>query len=139
MSSDVKPNKSNATPNTDEAFLQFRQHLGNALAFLLAENSRISATEVTLERSLKDALFEIDSGRSADDIDYQSITSAEDGRALSYGIMPKKGTRGKLQRVQNLRVILFGGVIPDAEGKPTTMEGAFDIIEGLDAPGTSPK
>jgi len=108
-----------------------RGSISQALSMMQQLNARDLANGVTLESSIEDAIYEIDS--EPDFVDpyldaAYGLAEAEAGQALTFGILQTPRRIGRLQRVRDLKVTLFGGnvrVVSD-EGVVST-----DSIGGL--------
>ena len=109
-----------------------RGTISQALSMLQQLNARDLANGVTLETSIEDALYEIDSEPDFVDPYLDSAyglaeAEAEEG-AFTFGILQTHRRIGRLQRVRDLKVALFGGnvrVVSD-EGVVST-----DSVGGL--------
>lgn len=110
-----------------------RGSISQALSMMQQLNARDLANGVTLETSIEDAIYEIDSEPDFVDPYLDAAyglaeAEAEAGQALTFGILQTPRRIGRLQRVRDLKVTLFGGnvrVVSD-EGVVST-----DSIGGL--------
>lgn len=117
-----------ADTRTDEAISMALLALGDMLTFLMAENSKSSVQSVDLKQSLLDAILELDNSNHSSVLSIETPTEAEDKKAFSSGILPSLQRTGKLQRIQKLRLSLFGGAFKDDKGKVITIPGIFDEL-----------
>jgi hypothetical protein len=118
--------------STDEALAAMQKVLGDALSYLMAENAKNSVQAVTFKRSLLDAIFELDTSNHSADLSFETMRSSDAGSAFSGGILPSLQKMGKLQKIQLLRLVLFGGQFKKEDGEVQDIMGAFDKL--LDIP-----
>ena len=100
-----------------------RATISEALAFLQRANfaqSALSDANLSFETSLQEAILEIDSQPDIVDPYLDSyISAAPPAEAYSFGSVQSQRRVGKLQRLRNLKVALFGGT-------------AIQVIEGVE-------
>ena len=118
-----------------------------AVSFLQSANAVTSATENStgFDTALQDAIFEIDTqpdlvnpylDSTIDTLGIVSpdsgVASAEVGQAFTLGSLQMPRKQGRLQRVRNLKVAMFGGtvtVVEDGVTKTSTIEGALGPLK----------
>lgn len=114
-----------------------RGAISQAVSMLQQLNARDLANGVTLESSLIDAVYEIDSNPDTVDPYLDSSyglaeAEADAGQAFTVGILQTTRRVGRLQRIRDLKVALFGGSVRvvSEEGAVTT-ETIGGLIEQL--------
>jgi hypothetical protein len=114
-----------------------RGTISQAVSMLQQLNARDLANGVTLESSLIDAVYEIDSAPDTVDPYLDSSyglaeAEADAGQAFTVGILQTPRRVGRLQRIRDLKVALFGGSVRvvSEEGAVTT-EKIGGLIEQL--------
>jgi len=110
---------------------KFKMTIGECLSYLTSEDARNSVEAVSLESSLLDAIFEIDSAPDMVDPGAGYLVSAEEGGAYSGGVLPTLTKMGKLQRIRLLKLALFGGQYTQDTGDVIDITGMFDSLEEL--------
>ena len=94
-----------------------RGTISAAIAFLQQSNAVTSATgesATSFQAALQDAIFEIDSQPDLvdpylDPTIGDSVSTADVGKAFTFGSLQVPRRQGKLQRLRSLKVALFGG------------------------------
>jgi len=115
-----------------------RSTISQALAFLQQAQGVTSATgenTTSFGTALQDAIFEIDSQPDLVDpyLDPSigdAVSTADVGQAFSIGSLQLPRRQGRLQRIRNLKVALFGGRVTVVEDGVTRT----DVIEGVIEP-----
>lgn len=110
-----------------------RGTISQATSMLQQLNVRDLANGVTLESSIEDALYEIDSNPDIVDPYLDSSyglaeAEADSGQAFTVGVLQTVKRVGRLQRIRELKVALFGGIV-----RVVSEEGVVtnDTVEGL--------
>lgn len=93
---------------------QVKKTLAEAMALLRAKDASSSAAAVTLTSAIAEAIYDIDSSQT-------DAAGGEEKPSYSEGGSIKKG---KLQQIQDLRSLLFGG--EDSNGN--TNQGVFEAL-----------
>lgn len=96
---------------------QVKKTLGEATALLRAKDASSTAAAVTLTSSLMEAIYDIDSSL----VDPTTTPGEIAKPTYADGSAVKKG---KLQQIQDLRSLLFGGA--DSDGNVN--EGVFEAL-----------
>jgi hypothetical protein len=117
--------------NTLSSFYDFQTAIGEAMTFLLSQDALHSAEAVTLESSLLDAIFELDTAPDIVDVSLDHLATSDDGNVFSSGILSTHARLGKLQRIRLIRIALFGGQYTDSNGEVQTLIGTFDTVAAL--------
>jgi len=116
-----------------------RGTISAAIAFLQQSNAVVSATgdsTTSFAAALQDAIFEIDSQPDLvdpylDPAIGDSASTADIGKAFTIGSLQVPRRQGKLQRVRNLKVALFGGKVTVVEDGVTRTDFVEGVIEPL--------
>lgn len=113
-----------------------RATISEALAFLQRANfaqSALSDANLSFETSLQEAILEIDSQPDIVDPYLDSyVNAAPPAEAYSFGSLQSQRRVGKLQRLRNLKVALFGGTaiqVVDGVEEKITITGILDKLK----------